>query len=154
MDPTGMGYVSKTYSSIVGGGEPMNAIEFRKLIMNPSIKKVQAENNRRRLWRMAIERKHISDSYGIDTVLVGGRPSPILEVFKKAVNGEAIPRLVKADESLSNWNYNVEMPLTKNVAIHEQWKFPRAVEETVNSVLQPCKTKSTFLWKKLWMKSP
>ena len=32
MDPTGMGYVSKTYSSIVGGGEPMNRIEFRKLI--------------------------------------------------------------------------------------------------------------------------
>ena len=39
MDPTGMGYVSKTYSSIVGGGEPMNAIEFRKLIMHPAIKK-------------------------------------------------------------------------------------------------------------------
>ena len=36
MDPTGMGYVSKTYSSIVGGGEPMNAIEFRKLVMHPS----------------------------------------------------------------------------------------------------------------------
>ena len=39
MDPTGMGYVSKTYSSIVGGGEPMNSIEFRKLVMHPSIKK-------------------------------------------------------------------------------------------------------------------
>jgi hypothetical protein len=39
MDPTGMGYVSKTYSSIVGGGEPMNRIEFRKLVMHPAIKK-------------------------------------------------------------------------------------------------------------------
>ncbi len=26
MDPTGMGYVSKTYSNIIGGGEPMNAL--------------------------------------------------------------------------------------------------------------------------------
>ena len=39
MDPTGMGYVSKTYSSIVGGGEPMNRIEFRKLVMHPAIRK-------------------------------------------------------------------------------------------------------------------
>jgi len=41
MDPTGMGYVSKTYSSIIGGGEPMNAIEFQKLVFNPAIKKFQ-----------------------------------------------------------------------------------------------------------------
>jgi len=33
-----MGYVSKTYSSIIGGGEPMNAIEFHKLVDHPSIK--------------------------------------------------------------------------------------------------------------------
>lgn len=39
MDPMGLGYVSKTYSSIIGGGEPMNAIEFRKLVTHPSIKK-------------------------------------------------------------------------------------------------------------------
>lgn len=39
MDPTGMAYVSKTYSSIVGGGEPMNAIEFRNLVQHRSIRR-------------------------------------------------------------------------------------------------------------------
>src|SRR4030067_2286959 len=39
MDPTGMGYVSKTYSSIIGGGETMNAVEVQKLVKHPSIKK-------------------------------------------------------------------------------------------------------------------
>src|SRR3989337_3815179 len=39
MDPTGMGYVSKTYSSIIGGGEPMNAVEFQKLVEHPSIRR-------------------------------------------------------------------------------------------------------------------
>ena len=53
MDPTGMGYVSKTYSSIVGGGEPMNAIEFRKLVMHPCHQKIQAKNHRRWLRFMA-----------------------------------------------------------------------------------------------------
>ncbi len=120
MDPTGMGYVSKTYSSIVGGGEPMNRIEFRKLVMHPAIKKYK--QNLKIIvggygsWQL--ERQHVSESYGVDCVLMGGRPGPIVELFKKAVNGEPIPRIAKADESLDNWNYNEEMPITKQVAIH------------------------------------
>jgi len=118
MDPTGMGYVSKTYSSIVGGGEPMNSIEFRKLVMHPSIKKYKPKIIVGGFGSWQLERKHVSDSYGVDCVLLGGRPKPIVEVFKKVVNGESIPRIVKADEFLNTWDYNVEMPLTKNVAIH------------------------------------
>ncbi len=118
MDPTGMGYVSKTYSSIVGGGEPMNAIEFKKLIMHPSIKKYKPKIIVGGFGSWQLERKHVSDSYGVDCVLLGGKPEPIVEIFKKAVNGEAIPRIAKADESLSTWNYNVQMPLTKHAAIH------------------------------------
>ena len=118
MDPTGMGYVSKTYSSIVGGGEPMNAVEFRKLVMHPSIKKYRPKIIVGGFGSWQLERKHVSDSYGVDCVIVGGKPEPIVEVFKKAINGEALPRIAKADESLSNWNYNVQMPLTMHAAIH------------------------------------
>ncbi len=120
MDPTGMGYVSKTYSSIVGGGEPMNRIEFRKLVMHPAIKKYK--HSLKLIvggygsWQL--ERQHVSKNYGIDCVLMGGRPGPIVELFKKAINGESLPRIAKADESLDNWNYNQEMPITENVAIH------------------------------------
>lgn len=118
MDPTGMGYVSKTYSNIIGGGEPMNAIEFQKLVMHPSIKKFKPKIVVGGFGSWQLERKHVSDSYGVDCVLMGGRPEPIVEVFRKAVNGEALPRLVKADESLQNWDYNALMPLTKHAAIH------------------------------------
>ena len=118
MDPTGMGYVSKTYSSIVGGGEPMNAMEFRKLVMHPSIKKYKPKIIVGGFGAWQLERKHVSDSYGVDCVLLGGRPEPIVEIFKKAVNGEPLPRIVKADESISNWDYNAKMPLTKHVGIH------------------------------------
>ena len=118
MDPTGMGYVSKTYSSIVGGGEPMNAIEFKKLVMHPSIKKFKPKVIVGGFGSWQLERQHVSDSYGVDCVLIGGRPGPIVELFKKAVNNEPIPRVAKADESLNNWNYNQEMPVTQNVAIH------------------------------------
>ncbi|MCW3994866.1 MAG: B12-binding domain-containing radical SAM protein [Candidatus Bathyarchaeota archaeon] len=120
MDPTGMGYVSKTYSSIVGGGEPMNRIEFRKLVTHPAIKKYKPQLKiivgGYGSWQL--ERQRVSQSYGVDCVLMGGRPGPIIELFKKAVNGEHLPRIAKADETLDNWNYNQEMPIIKNVAIH------------------------------------
>jgi len=118
MDPTGMGYVSKTYSSIVGGGEPMNRIEFKKLVQHPAIKKYKPKIIVGGYGSWQLERQRVSESLGIDCVLMGGRPAPIVELFKKAINGEPLPRIAKADESLDNWNYNVEMPLTKNVAIH------------------------------------
>lgn len=118
MDPTGMGYVSKTYSSIIGGGEPMNAVEFQKLVTQPSIKKFKPKIIVGGFGSWQLERKHVSDRYGIDCVLLDGRPEPIVDVFKKAVNGEALPRIVKADESISNWDYNAIMPLTKHAAIH------------------------------------
>ncbi|MGD0449552.1 MAG: radical SAM protein [Candidatus Bathyarchaeia archaeon] len=118
MDPTGMGYVSKTYSSIIGGGEPMNAVEFQKLLTHPNIKKFKPKIVVGGFGAWQLERKHVSDKYGVDCVLLGGRPEPIVDIFKKAVNGEALPRIVKADESISNWDYNTIMPLTKHAGIH------------------------------------
>jgi radical SAM superfamily enzyme YgiQ (UPF0313 family) len=117
MDPTGMGYVSKTYSSIIGGGEPMNAIEFQKLVEHPSIKKFKPKIVVGGFGSWQLERQHVSDKYGVDCVIMGGRPDPIVDVFKKLVNGESVPRIVHADESLRNWDYNT-MPLAKHAAIH------------------------------------
>jgi radical SAM superfamily enzyme YgiQ (UPF0313 family) len=117
MDPTGMGYVSKTYSSIIGGGEPMNAVEFQKLVKHPNIKRFKPKIVVGGFGSWQLERKQMTDKYGVDCVLMGGRPGPIVEAFKKAVNGEALPRIVHADESLHNWDYGT-MPLVKHVAIH------------------------------------
>jgi len=117
MDPTGMGYVSKTYSSIIGGGEPMNAVEFKKLVKHPSIKEFKPKIVVGGFGSWQLERKHVSDAYGVDCVILGGRPDPIIDVFKKLVNGETVPRIVHADESLRNWDYGT-MPLTKHAAIH------------------------------------
>jgi hypothetical protein len=82
-----MGYVSKTYSSIVGGGEPMNAIEFKTRYAPTSKYKPKP------CWRlrfMALERKHVSDSYGVDCVLLVADQTN-RELFKKALSGEPIP---------------------------------------------------------------
>ena len=117
MDPTGMGYVSKTYSSVIGGGEPMNALEFQRLVKHPSIRKFKPKIIVGGFGSWQLERKHMTDKYGVDCVVMGGRPNVIVDAFKKAVNGEPLPRLVHADESLANWDY-AAMPLSKHAAIH------------------------------------
>ena len=117
MDPTGMGYVSKTYSSVIGGGEPMNALEFKRLVKHPSIRKFKPKIVVGGFGSWQLERKQMTDKYGVDCVVVGGRPDAIIDVFKKAVNGELLPRLVHADESSAKWDY-LTMPLSKHVAIH------------------------------------
>ena len=117
MDPTGMGYVSKTYSSVIGGGESMNALEFKRLVKHPSIKKFKPRIIVGGFGSWQLERKHMTDKYGIDCVLMGGKPDLIIDAFKRAVNGESLPRLVHADESLANWDYTT-MPLSKHAAIH------------------------------------
>jgi hypothetical protein len=72
---------------------------------------------------------------------MGGRPGPIVELFKKAINGEPLPRIAKADESLDNWNYNQEMPLIKTLRFTVQSKSAKAAAETASSAHPPCSTK-------------
>ncbi|MEM2098802.1 MAG: radical SAM protein [Candidatus Bathyarchaeia archaeon] len=117
MDPTGMGYVSKTYSSIIGGGEPLNAIEFRKLVRHNSIKKFRPKVIVGGFGSWQLERKQVSDSYGVDCVFIGGKPDAIVQVFQKAVNGEPLPRVVRVDNPKDNWDYTT-MPLIKHAAVH------------------------------------
>jgi radical SAM superfamily enzyme YgiQ (UPF0313 family) len=114
MDPTGMGYVSKTYSSLVGGGEPMNAIEFGKLVRNSSIRKYKPKVLVGGFGAWQLERKKVADSYGIDCVIIGEGERVVPEVFEKAVNGESIPRVVRAESSSENDG----APVIRHAAIH------------------------------------
>ncbi len=117
MDPTGMGYVSKTYSSLVGGGEPMNAIEFRKLLQHRSIRMFRPKIVVGGFGSWQLERKKVADSYGIDCVLIGSRAEAIIDIFRKAVNGENLPKVVRAENNPHNSDIERE-PLIRHAAIH------------------------------------
>ena len=109
--------MSKTYSSIIGGGEPLNAVEFKKLVNHPSIRKYKPKIIVGGFGSWQLERKHVAESYGVDCVFIGGRPAEIVEVFRKAVSGEMLPSIVRAAESAAKWDYTA-MPLVKHAAIH------------------------------------
>jgi radical SAM superfamily enzyme YgiQ (UPF0313 family) len=114
MDPTGMGYVSKTYSSLVSGGEPMNAIEFRKLVKHKSIRKHKPRVLVGGFGAWQLERKKVAESYGINCVIIGEGEQVVPEIFQKAVNGEPLPRVVHVKKSVENES----VPTIKHAAIH------------------------------------
>jgi len=114
MDPTGMGYVSKTYSSLVGGGEPMNAIEFRELVKHRSIRKYKPRVIVGGFGSWQLERKKVAEKYGIDCVIIGGEEKALTAAFEKAVDGEPLPRVVRADNGLNDGN----VPTIRHAAIH------------------------------------
>lgn len=114
MDPTGMGYVSKTYSSLVGGGESINAIEFKKLVKHRSIRNYKPRVVVGGFGSWQLERKKVAERYGVDCVLIGGDPATIVETFKKAVSETPLSRVVRAD----NKSESDEMPLIRHAAIH------------------------------------
>jgi radical SAM superfamily enzyme YgiQ (UPF0313 family) len=114
MDPTGMGYVSKTYSSLVGGGEPMNVLEFEALVKHPSIRKYKPKIIVGGYGSWQLERKKVAENYGIDCVLIGGDAETIVDVFDRAVNGEGLPKVVRSGNEPNGQN----MPMIKHAAIH------------------------------------
>jgi len=114
MDPTGMGYVSKTYSSIVGGGEPLNSIEFKSLVEHRSIRKYRPKVIVGGFGAWQLERKKVAENYGIDCVVIGDGEEAIVEIFKKAIEGEPLPRTVRIERSPKN----KESLTIRHAAIH------------------------------------
>jgi radical SAM superfamily enzyme YgiQ (UPF0313 family) len=113
MDPTGMGYVSKTYSSLVGSGMSMNASEFEALVKHQSLQKYRPKVIVGGYGSWQLERKKVADKYGVDCVLIGGAPEAIIDVFDSAVKGKDLPRVVRA-----NGSGKMSMPLIRHAAIH------------------------------------
>jgi radical SAM superfamily enzyme YgiQ (UPF0313 family) len=113
MDPTGMGYVSKTYSSLVGGGEPMNAVEFKALANHPSIRQYKPKVIVGGFGSWQLERKRLTRDYGVDCLVMGPGQEGIVQVFKKAVAGEVLPQRVRSPAKPDE-----KFPLIKHAAIH------------------------------------
>ncbi len=113
MDPTGMGYVSKTYSSLVGGGEPMNAMEFKALAKHPAISQYKPKVIVGGFGSWQLERKHLTRDYGVDCLVMGPGQEGILKVFSKAVAGESLPQRVRSPSKVDE-----KFPLIKHAAIH------------------------------------
>jgi len=99
MDPLGMGFVSRTYTSLVGfGGEPISAAEFRGLIKNQILRKYGSKIIVGGSGAWQIIRGRMQDAYGINVVIMGEGEHTAPIIFRTALNGEPLPRVVEAEK--------------------------------------------------------
>ncbi|MFQ5999329.1 MAG: B12-binding domain-containing radical SAM protein [Candidatus Bathyarchaeia archaeon] len=112
MDPLGAGYVSLTYSSLVGG-EPINAIEFRKLMEKKCFRKYNPKTivGGAGAWQLAYESTR--NIFQIDCVVIGESEKIIPELFSKAVKGEKLPSVIHA-----NVSSNEEIPSIRKPSLY------------------------------------
>ena len=93
MDPMGLAYVSTTYNSLIGfGGEALNASEFERLINHPSIRKYKPKIIVGGSGSWQIDEAKIQDKYAIDVLYQGEAEENIVEIFKKILAGEELPK--------------------------------------------------------------
>jgi len=97
MDPMGLAYVSTTYNSLIGfGGEALNASEFEKLVTHPSIQKYRPKIIVGGQGSWQISEVKAQDKLGIDVLFQGEGEKNLIEVFKRLMNGEEVPKYYEA----------------------------------------------------------
>jgi len=98
MEAAGIGFVSRTYTSFVGfGGEPVAAAEFRDLIGKPILRKWGAKIILGGSGAWQVHKAKLQRKYGIDCIVMGEGEKTALKIFRMALNGGELPRVVKTE---------------------------------------------------------
>jgi len=95
MDPLGIGFVSRTYTSILGlNGKPATRAEFKDLLSNSAFRKYKPKIIVGGSGAWQISRANMQDELGIDTILIGQAEHSVIEIFRKALDGEELDKVI------------------------------------------------------------
>lgn len=99
MDPFGLGPASSTFAFVLGK-EPFLAQYFRKLMSNPEIEKARKRGLKVVVggpgaWQFRYREEFVKQ-HGIDCIVEGEAERIIGKIFRMAVHGEELPRLVES----------------------------------------------------------
>lgn len=95
MDPLGIGFVSRTYTSILGfTGKPATRVEFENLLSKSVFRKYRPRIIVGGSGAWQIPRANMQDELGIDTVLIGQAEHSIVEIFRKALEGRELEKVI------------------------------------------------------------
>ncbi len=95
MDPLGIGFVSRTYTSILRlNGKPATLVEFEDLLANAAFRKYKPSIIVGGSGAWQIPRAKMQDMLGIDTVLIGQAERSVVEIFRKALDGEELDKVI------------------------------------------------------------
>lgn len=111
-NPLGITFATDVYVNFYGRkAEPINAAEFKRLITHEAIKK--HKDHLKILvggpgsWQ--IDKKNLQDEWGIDCIVEGEAEDLILDLFKRALRGESLPKKIEGKSPQMD-----HIPTTKN----------------------------------------
>ena len=97
MDPLGLGFVSRTYTSILGlNGKPATHAEFQDLLSNSALRKFKPRIIVGGSGAWQIPWANMQDELCIDTVLLGQAENSVIKIFRKALDGEELEKVIIA----------------------------------------------------------
>jgi radical SAM superfamily enzyme YgiQ (UPF0313 family) len=96
-NPLGITFATDVYAHFYGREvEPINATEFRRLILHPALRKhknhLTVIAGGPGIWQ--IEKKNLQDEWLIDCLVDGEAEDVVLDLFEAAMRGEQLPRKV------------------------------------------------------------
>jgi len=104
MDPLGIGFVSRTYTGLVAiSGKSMSAAEFEDLLAHPVFSKYKVKKILGGSGAWQVHKAGLQQKLGIDTIVMGEAEAEVVDIFKKAINGEELPAVItckKPDPSI------------------------------------------------------
>lgn len=111
MDPLGIGFVSRTYTSILGlNGKPETLIEFENLLANPALIKYKPKIIVGGSGAWQISSAKMQDELRIDTILIGQAEHFVVEIFKKMMNGEKLERVINMEAPKDDETPTIKKP--------------------------------------------
>ncbi len=114
MDPLGTGFVSRTYTSILGlNGKPATLVEFEELLSNPTLRKYGAKIIVGGSGAWQISNANMQDKLDIDTVLIGQAEHSIIQLFRKTLDGKKLEKAITMQIPKDN-----EIPVIKKPSIY------------------------------------
>jgi radical SAM superfamily enzyme YgiQ (UPF0313 family) len=99
-NPLGITFATDVYAYFYGSDvEPINAEEFRRLILHPALRRHKSHMKiivgGPGAWQ--IEKKNLQDEWMIDCLFDGEAEEKVVDLFEAALRGEAIPRKVEGN---------------------------------------------------------
>src|SRR2546425_473071 len=95
MDPMGLAYVSVTYNSMIAvPGESVDAIEFRRVVENPALRRYDPTIILGGAGAWQVRHAGKVEEFGIDALIHGEGELTVLDVFRKAIAGDPLPKEV------------------------------------------------------------
>jgi radical SAM superfamily enzyme YgiQ (UPF0313 family) len=104
-NPIGAAFSTGVYSNIFGStARPINAYETERIFFHPALKKYRPKIIVGGAGAWQIEKTGQFERLGVDCVIIGRGEGVTLDLFRKADEGEELPRVVRAAEPrLEQW---------------------------------------------------